>query len=50
MCSSRTRMLYESREARDKALGTGFESGMEAGYARLDELFASQAAAGAARP
>lgn len=32
---------YSSREARDAALKTGMTDGMEAGYARLDDLLAS---------
>jgi uncharacterized protein YndB with AHSA1/START domain len=31
-------LLYESREARDIALQSGMESGMEAGFARLEEI------------
>jgi predicted 3-demethylubiquinone-9 3-methyltransferase (glyoxalase superfamily)/uncharacterized protein YndB with AHSA1/START domain len=31
---------YSSKEARDAALNTGMTDGMEAGYGRLDELFA----------
>lgn len=34
-------MLYESREARDGVLTSGMESGMIAGYDRLDTLLAS---------
>ena len=33
--------LYSSREARDNVLKTPMTEGMEAGYARLDELLAS---------
>ncbi len=38
-------VLYSSKEARDGALKSGMEQGMEAGYARLDELLASMEAA-----
>jgi uncharacterized protein YndB with AHSA1/START domain len=34
-------VLYTSKEARDGALSTRMAEGMEAGYARLDELLAS---------
>ncbi len=34
-------VLYSSREAREGALATGMAEGMEAGYQRLDELFAA---------
>jgi uncharacterized protein YndB with AHSA1/START domain len=34
-------VLYSSTEARDAALKTGMTRGMEAGYARLDEILAS---------
>lgn len=34
-------VLYSSKQARDGALGTGMMDGMEAGYARLDELLAA---------
>lgn len=34
-------VLYASREARDGALATGMTSGMELGYARLDDLLAA---------
>jgi uncharacterized protein YndB with AHSA1/START domain len=37
-CTIRTTVRYASREARDAALQTGMTSGMEMGYARLDEL------------
>lgn len=37
--------LYSSKEARDGALKSGMTDGMEAGYARLDELLAAQKAA-----
>ena len=33
-------ILYSSKAARDGALKSGMEQGMEAGYARLDELLA----------
>ena len=36
-------VLYASKEARDGALKTGMTQGMEAGYAKLDELLASAA-------
>lgn len=36
-------LRYESREARDVALKSGMEKGMEMGYARLDTMFASGA-------
>jgi uncharacterized protein YndB with AHSA1/START domain len=36
-------IVYSSREARDGALSTGMTDGMEAGYARLDELAAAMA-------
>ncbi len=35
-------ILYSSRAARDGALKSGMEQGMEAGYARLDELLAEK--------
>lgn len=34
-------ILYASKEARDGAAATGMTDGMEAGYARLDEVLAS---------
>lgn len=34
-------VLYSSREARDGALKTGMEEGLEVGYARLERLLAS---------
>lgn len=34
-------MLYESREARDGVLKSPMESGLDAGYSRLDDLLAS---------
>jgi len=34
-------MQYESREARDMALQSGMDGGMEMGYARLEKLFAT---------
>jgi uncharacterized protein YndB with AHSA1/START domain len=37
-------LLYESKEARDTALRSGMETGMEAGFDRLDDIFASLAA------
>lgn len=36
-------MLYESREIRDGVLKSGMESGVEASYDRLDEIFAKAA-------
>lgn len=36
-------ILYESKEARDGALGSGMDEGMEAGFERLDALLASVA-------
>ena len=36
-------MLYESREIRDGVLKSGMESGVEASYDRLDEIFARAA-------
>ncbi|HKB03916.1 MAG TPA: SRPBCC family protein [Gemmataceae bacterium] len=36
-------VVYSTREARDGALRTGMTDGMEAGYARLDELAAGMA-------
>ena len=38
-------MRFASKEARDAAVSTGMTDGMEMGYARLDEMFASSAAA-----
>jgi uncharacterized protein YndB with AHSA1/START domain len=38
-------LRYESRQARDTALQSGMDQGMELGYARLDNIFAEQAAA-----
>jgi hypothetical protein len=40
-------MLYESKEARDTASRSGMESGMAAGYNRLEELLSSMLAEGA---
>lgn len=37
-----TTVLYASKEARDGALRTGMADGLEAGYARLDELLAEK--------
>lgn len=37
-------MRFPSKEARDGAVSTGMTNGMEMGYARLDEMFASNAA------
>jgi len=37
------KVLYASREARDGALKTDMAEGVEAGYARLDEMFKSMA-------
>ena len=34
-------MRYESREARDRVLKSGMESGVKASYDRLDELLAA---------
>jgi uncharacterized protein YndB with AHSA1/START domain len=34
-------IVYASKEARDAALATGMDSGMAAGYARVDELLES---------
>ena len=36
-------VLYPSREARDGAVASGMDQGLEAGYARLDELLAESA-------
>jgi uncharacterized protein YndB with AHSA1/START domain len=40
-------VLYESKEARDTARRSGMESGMAAGYNRLEELLSSMPADGA---
>jgi hypothetical protein len=32
-------LLYASKEARDGALQSGMDEGMEAGYQRLDAIF-----------
>jgi uncharacterized protein YndB with AHSA1/START domain len=40
-------VLYESKEARDTARRSGMESGMAAGYNRLEELLSSMLAEGA---
>ena len=37
-----TTVLYESREIRDAALGSGMERGIAAGYLALDDILASQ--------
>jgi uncharacterized protein YndB with AHSA1/START domain len=37
------KVLYSSREARDATLRTNMADGVEAGYARLDEIFRSMA-------
>jgi uncharacterized protein YndB with AHSA1/START domain len=37
-------VLYPSKEARDGAIASGMDQGMEAGYARLDEILAESAA------
>ncbi|MGH9788030.1 MAG: SRPBCC family protein [Candidatus Acidiferrales bacterium] len=39
-------LLYESRQARDVALKSGMEKGMEMGFDRLDKIFASAQAHG----
>jgi uncharacterized protein YndB with AHSA1/START domain len=39
------RVVYSSKEARDGALKTGMAEGMEAGYRRLDTMFADGSAA-----
>jgi uncharacterized protein YndB with AHSA1/START domain len=39
----RLTVLYESREARDKATRSGMERGMAAGYDRLEQVLASSA-------
>lgn len=39
-------LRYESKEARDIALKSGMETGMEMGYERLDKMFAAAAGAG----
>ena len=38
------RVIYSSKEARDGALKTGMAEGMEAGYRRLDQMFAERVA------
>ncbi len=38
-------ILYASREARDGAIATGMAEGIEAGYARLDEMLEAKAVA-----
>lgn len=38
-------MLFPSAAVREQALGYGMETGMEAGYERLDKIFTEQAAA-----
>jgi hypothetical protein len=38
-------ILYPSKEARDGAIASGMDQGMEAGYARLDEILAGAAMA-----
>ena len=38
----RITQAYDSKEARDGALGSGMEQGMEAGYVKLDALLAQQ--------
>ena len=40
-----TTVLYESREIRDAALGSGMERGIAAGYLALDDILASQTGA-----
>ena len=35
-------VAYQSKEAREMALKSGMEKGMEVGYARLDDIFAEQ--------
>jgi uncharacterized protein YndB with AHSA1/START domain len=37
-------MMFASKEVRDGAVSTGMTDGMEMGYARLDEMFGSEAA------
>lgn len=37
-----TSIVYGSKEGRDRALATPMMDGMEAGYVRLDEMFANQ--------
>jgi uncharacterized protein YndB with AHSA1/START domain len=37
-------VLYPSKEARDGAIASGMDQGMEAGYARLDDILADSAA------
>jgi uncharacterized protein YndB with AHSA1/START domain len=39
-----TTLRYESKEARDAVVKSGATSGMEMGYARLDELLAARRA------
>lgn len=39
--TSELTVLYESKQARDMALGSGMDQGMEAGFERLDALLAS---------
>ena len=39
-------VLYPSKEARDGAVASGMDQGMEAGYARLDDILAESAACG----
>jgi uncharacterized protein YndB with AHSA1/START domain len=41
-------LVYSSKEARDAALASGVERGLEAGYEKLDDLLASQPAANSA--
>jgi uncharacterized protein YndB with AHSA1/START domain len=36
-------VLYPSREARDGAIASGMDKGMEAGYSRLDDILAESA-------
>jgi uncharacterized protein YndB with AHSA1/START domain len=36
-------VLYPSKEARDGAIASGMDQGMEAGYARLDDILAESA-------
>ncbi len=40
-----TTLLYPSREVREKVLSSGMESGVAAGYDRLDDIFAEMAEA-----
>jgi hypothetical protein len=37
----RMTLAFDSKEARDGALASGMEHGMEAGYTRLDEQLAA---------